>query len=98
MLRFLSAIAALTMLAAVTSNLAVASDFGGCDGCFPLDFPPYWVPRVHKFRPRPHDGVPLVTNRRLYPEGYHGVGCIWSRRVVKATPLGPALDPDCVSY
>jgi hypothetical protein len=43
--------------------------------------------------------VPMVTNLRLYPEGYHGVGCIWSRRLV-ATPRGwtRALLPDCVSY
>jgi len=96
MLRFLSAIVAMTML---TANFAAASDFGGCDGCFPGDFPPYWVPRVHKFRPLPRDGVPVVDNLRLYPEGYHGVGCIWSRRVV-ATPRGRirVLIPDCVSY
>ena len=94
MLRFLSAMVAMTMLSA---NVAAAGDFGGCDGCFPGDFPPYWVPRVHKFRPLPRDGVPLVTNRRLYPEGYHGVGCVWSRRVV-ATPHGWTRVPDCVSY
>jgi hypothetical protein len=96
MLRFLSAIVAMTILSA---NFAVASDFGGCDFCFPGDFPPYWVPRVHKFRPLPRDGVPMVTNLRLYPEGYHGVGCIWSRRVV-ATPRvrTRVLLPDCVSY
>jgi hypothetical protein len=99
MLRFLSAIVAMTMLAMLSASFAAASDFGGCDGCLPGDFPPYWVPRVHKFRPLPRDGVPLVTNLRLYPEGYHGVGCIWSPRVV-ATPRGRtrALVPDCVSY
>jgi hypothetical protein len=98
MLRILSAIVAMIVLM-LSANFAAASDFGACDGCYPLDFPPYWVPRVHKFRPLPRDGVPLVTNRRLYPEGYNGVGCIWSRRVV-ATPHGPtwALIPDCVSY
>jgi hypothetical protein len=86
----------------LSANFAAAgdfSDFGNCDSCYPLDFPPYWIPRVHKFRPLPRDGVPFVTNRRLYPEGYNGVGCIWSRRVL-ATPHGPikALVPDCVSY
>jgi hypothetical protein len=99
MLRFLSAIVAMTMLTMLSADFAAAGGFGGCDGCFPGDLPPYWVPRVHKFRPVARDGVPVVTNRRLYPEGYHGVGCIWSRRVVE-TPRGRTriLVPDCVSY
>jgi hypothetical protein len=79
MLRFLSAIVAMTMLTMLSANFAAASDFGGCDGCLPGDFPPYWVPRVHKFRPLPRDGVPVVTNLRLYPEGYHGVGLVAAR-------------------
>jgi len=99
MLRLLSAIVATTMLTMLSVPFAAAGDFGGCDRCFPGDFPPYWVPRVHKFRPHPRDGVPVVNNLRLYPEGYHGVGCVWSRRVV-ATPRGwtRVLVPDCVSY
>ena len=98
MLRILCIVVAVIMVV-LSANFAAASDFSNCDGCYPLDFPPYWIPRVHKFRPLPRDGLPLVTNRRLYPEGYNGVGCIWTRRVV-ATPHGPisALVPDCVSY
>ena len=98
MLRILCAVVAMIILT-LSANFAAAGDFSNCDGCYPLDFPPYWIPRVHKFRPLPRDGVPFVTNRRLYPEGYNGVGCVWSRRVV-ATPRGPikALVPDCVSY
>lgn len=98
MSRVLSMMIAATVLV-LSAHSATASDFGGCDACFPGDFPPHWVPRIHKFRPRPRDGLPLVTNRRLYPDGYHGVGCLWTRRVV-ATPHGPAriLVPDCVSY
>jgi hypothetical protein len=102
MLRILCALVAMIVLM-LSANFAAAgdwwSDFGNCDNCYPLDFPPYWIPRVHKFRPLPRDGAPLVTDRRLYPEGYNGVGCIWTWRVV-ATPHGPrrVLVPDCVSY
>lgn len=87
MLRIL--IVAVMVMMTPPVNLAVAGDFGGCDGCYPGDFPPHWVPRVHKFRPLPRHGVPFVQNLRLYPEGYHGVGCIWSRR---------RHSSDCVSY
>jgi hypothetical protein len=84
MLRFFSAIVAMTMLTMLSANFAAASDFGGCDGCLPGDFPPYWVPRVHKFRPLPRDGVPVVTNLRLYPKGIMGLaasgrGAWWQR-------------------
>lgn len=51
---------------------------------------PCFVPPVHELPPLLRDGV---ENFRLYHEGYNGVGCVWSRRVV-VTPDGPTGGPD----
>lgn len=69
-------------------------------GCFPGDFRPgYPIGRAHKFHPRLRDGVPLVTDFRDAPSGYHGVGCVWSRKLV-TTRKGAvwAMVPFCLDY
>jgi len=70
------------------------------DACFPGDFRPgYPIGRAHKFHPRLRDGVPLVTDFRDAPAGYHGVGCVWSRKLVmtrKGAVL--AMVPFCLDY
>ncbi len=68
--------------------------------CFPGDFRPgHPIGRAHDFRPRLRDGVPLTNDFQDYPEGYHGVGCVWSRRRV-ATRKGLvwAVVPFCLDY
>ena len=68
--------------------------------CFPGDFHPgHPIGRAHKFRPRLRDGVPLVNDFREAPSGYHGVGCVWSRKLVR-TRQGVvwAMVPYCLDY
>lgn len=68
--------------------------------CFPGDFGPgHPIRRAHKFYPRLRDGVPLVNDFRDAPSGYHGVGCIWSRKLV-TTRQGAvwAMVPYCLDY
>jgi hypothetical protein len=68
--------------------------------CFPGDYRPgYPIGRAHKFYPRLRDGVPLVNDFQDAPSGYHGVGCVWSRKLV-ATRNGDvwAMVPFCLDY
>jgi hypothetical protein len=75
---------------------AKATNFFVCRwNCFFGDYPPH----VHNFHPRLQDGAPVVDNYQYDPEGYHGVGCVWSWQPV-ATANGPAwaLVPTCLQY
>ena len=71
------------------------------DACFPGDYGPgYPIGRAHKFYPRLRDGVPLVNDFKDAPAGYHGAGCVWSRKRV-LTRNGAvvwAMVPYCLDY
>lgn len=68
------------------------------DGCFPFG-PSYHAKRLHNFRPRAWDGMPMMDSFHDDPTGFHGVGCIWSWRPV-ATPSGTmrGIGRDCWRY
>jgi hypothetical protein len=97
----LSKIFRLTLALIPCVSLATAHEFICPDEtCFPGYFnpgPPIWRP--HNFHPRLRDGLPLVNDFQTDPEGYHGVGCVWSRRPV-ASPKGPVwgMVPFCLDY
>lgn len=68
------------------------------DGCFPFG-PPYYAKRLHDFRPRPWDGMPMIDSFHTDPTGFHGLGCVWSWRPVP-TPSGASrvIGRDCWRY
>ena len=71
------------------------------EACFPGYYGPgYPIGRAHKFHPRLRDGLPLVTDFKDAPAGYHGAACVWTRERVM-TRKGVvvwALVPFCLDY
>jgi hypothetical protein len=83
-----------SVIYATAHDLSCSTD----GACFPFG-PPYYAQRLPKFYPGPVDGLPMIEDFQRYPEGFFGVACIWSRRLV-VTPAGPVrrLVRDCFSY
>ena len=70
------------------------------DDCFPGYFwPQFHYEGVDRFKPRLHDGVPIVRDYPDYYGAYTGTACIWTKRTI-STPNGPAIGlvPFCKSY
>jgi hypothetical protein len=79
------AVAALTQLVVAAAAQDAICGPGGCVAAGPVHYPK----RLHDFRPRPRDGLPMVDDFRINPTGFYGVGCVSSWRPV-ATPAGVA--------
>lgn len=90
------AAAVLTQLAATAAAAQVAiCPYGACVVVPPGHYPK----RLHDFRPRLRDGLPMLDSVHTDPTGFHGVGCIWARRPVP-TPAGLVwgIGEDCWRY
>jgi hypothetical protein len=86
----------LAQLAATAAAAQVATcPYGPCVVAAPGHYPR----RLHDFRPRLRDGLPMMDSLHTDPTELHGVGCIWARHPVP-TPSGPAwgLGQNCWRY
>jgi hypothetical protein len=101
MLRLFKIVFIIVVAAASVSQATAHEWFCPDSACFPGDVGPgYPIGRAHKFHPRLRDGLPLVTDFRDAPAGYHGAGCVWSRQRV-LTRNGAvvwAMVPFCLDY
>ena len=102
MLRVLKA---LLVIVTVMTSLSQAMAFDWIcrrdEACFPGDYGPgYPIGRAHKFHPRLRDGLPLVTDFKDAPSGYHGAGCVWTRErvVTRKGVVVWAMVPFCLEY
>jgi hypothetical protein len=93
--KFAIAVAALTQLVGTAAAQDAICGYDGCVGFGPVHYPK----RLHNFRPRLRDGLPMLDDFFTDPTDFHGVGCIWSWRPVP-TPSGPAwgIGQDCWRY
>jgi hypothetical protein len=93
----------LAIAAAVLTPLAATAAVAGAaicpDGACVVVGPGHYPTRLHDFRPRLRDGLPMLDSVHTDPTELHGVGCIWTRRPVP-TPSGPAwgIGEDCWRY
>jgi hypothetical protein len=95
--RILLATLALTQSAGFASAYELICPWGAV--CLRDHAPAHRLKGLHRFRPQPWDGVPVVTDYPDHYDGYHGKSCIWSLRPVD-TPDGPSqkLVPFCAYY
>jgi hypothetical protein len=93
--KFAIAVAALTQVVVAAAAQDAICGPGGCVAVGPVHFPK----RLHNFRPRPRDGLPMMDDFHTDPTDFHGAACIWTWRPV-ATPAGPAwgLGRECWRY